>query len=81
MLEVVGLALVEGSVYVRPEQLPVVGMRKLHEPVEGWDELLFVTVDPKDLVRPGHYAGLRVPLPAAEAGYALRLCQPRLTLA
>src|SRR5918998_5288737 len=79
VLEVVGLVLAERAVDLLPEQLPVIGVDHLREPLEAWNELpRLEAVDAEDLVRPPHLAGPCLPLPVAEVGHALRLRQAGL---
>ncbi len=82
VLEVIRFALEKGAVYFLPDQLPVVGMHRLHQLVDGGHKLLrLVTVDPEDLVGPVHLAGLYIPLPVAQVSYPLRLRQAGLAFA
>jgi hypothetical protein len=82
VFEIVGLTLVEGGIYLLPDQLPVVGVHQLHQLIDGgFDLFRFVAVDAESIVGPEHFTSLYVPLPDAEVGYSLCLRQSGFALA
>jgi hypothetical protein len=59
VFEIVGLAIVEGGIYLLLDQLPVVGVHQLHQLIDGgFDLFRLVAVDAESIVGPEHFTSL-----------------------
>src|ERR671917_1630217 len=72
VLKVIGLPTVERSLYLLPQESPLLRMDHLHEPLKGGSELpRSIAVDAEDLLRPPHLIGREVPLPVTQVSHSL----------